>query len=167
MLFHIFYWILKSVKYVSGLMYFVVLDLQKVIKNRYILVMKFMFFPDPHFYWFSIDFWRPWGLQKWSLGATGARPGPKWDLPKSENGPKKVALAKRSIVGFHCSRFVGDPEFFNGYLWKRSPKGSPRGAVLASFWLNFWWFSNEDFGMKFHWNLNVRWIFFDNLQQIE
>ena len=48
-------------------MYFVVLRLLKVIKNRYFLVMNFMVFRDPHFYRFLIDFGRPWGLQKSSL----------------------------------------------------------------------------------------------------
>ena len=76
-IFHVFSGIRKNVTYNSPLMYFVVLGLQKVTKNRYMLVKNFMFFRDLHFYLFLIDFGCPWGLQKWSLGATGARPGPK------------------------------------------------------------------------------------------
>ena len=60
-LFHLFPCLFKSVKYVSGLMYFVVLDPSKSIKNRYIFVMNFMFFRDPPFYWFLIDFGGGWG----------------------------------------------------------------------------------------------------------
>jgi len=53
-------------------MYFVLLDLQKVIKHRYILVNNFTVFRDPHLYRFFLAFWKSRGLQKWSFGANGA-----------------------------------------------------------------------------------------------
>ena len=49
-IFQFFPCLFKSVKYVSGLMYFVVLDPSKSIKNRYIFVTNSIFFRDPPFY---------------------------------------------------------------------------------------------------------------------
>ena len=62
-----------------------------------------MFFRDPHFYRFLIDFGRPRGLQKWSLGARGAFSTKKRKVPKKrvhifQKGAKSL---EKSIRGAH------------------------------------------------------------------
>ena len=135
-LFHLFPWLLKSVKYVSGLMYFVVLRLQKVIKNLYFLVMNFMFFRDPHFYWFLIDFGRPWGLQKSSLSVPVAF------------SKKKVLIQRLHLMRKGSKNLWRDPAGSLGCAWlvatmTRGSNFIDFGRILNRFGTDFSRFSND------------------------
>ena len=135
-LFHVFSWILKNVKYVSRLMYFVVLRLQKVIKNRYFLVMNFMFFRGPNFYWFLIDFGRPWGLQKSSLSVPVAF------------SKKKVLIQRLHLMRKGSKNLWRDPAGSLGCAWlvatmTRGSNFMDFGRILNRFGTDFSWFSHD------------------------
>ena len=113
-------------------MYFVVLRLQKVIKNRYFLVMNFMVFRDPHFYRFSIDFGRPRGLQKSSLSVPVAF-------------SKKKVLIQRLHLMLRAPK-IAQPPSCRKLSWSRparylAPKRPPGHIVLSldRFVLHFGW----------------------------
>ena len=78
--FHVFSEILENVKYISRLMYFVVLSLQKMIKKRYIFIKNFILFHDSLFYRFFIDFGGP-GASENGAAAPGTRLQKKRSLP--------------------------------------------------------------------------------------
>ena len=132
-LFHLFPWLFKSVKYVSGLMYFVVLDPSKSIKNRYIFVMNFMFFRDPPFYWFLIDFVGPWGLQKSSLSVPVAF------------SKKKVLIQRLHLMRKGSKNLWRDPAGSLGCAWlvatmTRGSNFIDFGRILNRFGTDFSWF---------------------------
>ena len=132
--FHVFFEILKNVKYISRLMYFVVLSLQKMIKKRYIFIKNFILFHDSLFYRFFIDFGGARGLRKWSRGARDAPS--KIKVPTVKLTPAAPGGPRGDNTGRHPKRFWPfwtDLEFRNvpGHHFGRpGPPGPP-------FWMNF------------------------------
>ena len=113
-------------------MYFMVLGQQKVIIIRYILVNNFMFFRDPHFYWFLIDFGRP-GASKNGALAPMAR------FQKKKMHKKRVSMAPRGPPGWgknsgRCSKIASLELFYFNVDFPSVP-----GHHFGRFWMDLAW----------------------------
>ena len=110
-LFHVLFVILENVKYISRLMYFVVLSLQKMIKKRHIFIKNFILFHDSPFYRFFIDFGGARGLRKWPLRARDAPSKKKVPTVKLRWPPRGRSRTLNFISAFwvfgrHASKIV-------------------------------------------------------------